>query len=229
MISAPVISLMFILGTSSVLAFVGGRPINVIGPIPQTMRIAFGDSGVAAWVAQFAIFLVMTRAIASSSLIFTGLTRLPMTAGWDHLVPGWFARLDPRRRTPVNSILFVAVLVMAMILLSMLGVREQEASQVLSMAGITHYGIAYAALFLLPLIGSRALRHRLPAWVKVAAAAGLLSSVISVGIAVYPIVDVVSQGEYAAKICGVVAVSNMTGVLIYRLGQRRSAAGRSAL
>jgi amino acid transporter len=229
MISAPVISLMFILGTSSVLAFVGGRPINVIGPIPQTMRIAFGDSGVAAWVAQFAIFLVMTRAIASSSLIFTGLTRLPMTAGWDHLVPGWFARLDPRRRTPVNSILFVAVLVMAMILLSMLGVREQEASQVLSMAGITHYGIAYAALFLLPLIGSRGLRRRLPAWVKVAAAAGLLSSVISVGIAVYPIVDVVSHGEYAAKICVVVAVSNMTGVLIYRLGQRRSAAGRAAL
>jgi amino acid transporter len=229
MISAPVISLMFILGTSSVLAFVGGRPINVIGPIPQTMRIAFGDSGMAAGVAQFAIFLVMTRAIASSSLIFTGLTRLPMTAGWDHLVPGWFARLDPRRRTPVNSILFVAVLVMLMILLSMLGVREQEASQVLSMAGITHYGIAYAALFLLPLIGSRGLRRRLPAWVKVAAAAGLLSSVISVGIAVYPIVDVVSHGEYAAKICVVVAVSNMTGVLIYRLGQRRSAAGRAAL
>ena len=47
MISAPVICLMFILGTSSVLAFVGGQPINVIGPIPQTMRAAFGSTGVA--------------------------------------------------------------------------------------------------------------------------------------------------------------------------------------
>ena len=56
----------------------------------------------------FAIFLLIARAIASSSLIFTGLTRLPMTASWDHLVPGWFSRLDARRRTPVNSILFVA-------------------------------------------------------------------------------------------------------------------------
>ena len=43
MFSAPVICLMFILGTSSVLAFIGGQPINVIGPIPQTFRLAFGD------------------------------------------------------------------------------------------------------------------------------------------------------------------------------------------
>ncbi|HEV2962238.1 MAG TPA: APC family permease, partial [Candidatus Angelobacter sp.] len=41
-ISAPIIALMFILGTSSVLTFVGDQPINVIGPIPQTMRLAFG-------------------------------------------------------------------------------------------------------------------------------------------------------------------------------------------
>ncbi len=83
-ISAPIIALMFILGTSSVLTFVGDRPINVIGPIPQTMRLAFGDAG---WVAPLAISLLMMRAVASASLIFTGITRLPMTAGWDNLVP----------------------------------------------------------------------------------------------------------------------------------------------
>ena len=44
MISAPVIALMFILGTSSVLTFVGNRPINLIGPIPQTFRLAFGTT-----------------------------------------------------------------------------------------------------------------------------------------------------------------------------------------
>src|SRR5215471_10402695 len=41
-ISAPIIALMFILGTSTVLTFVGSQPINVIGPIPQTMRSALG-------------------------------------------------------------------------------------------------------------------------------------------------------------------------------------------
>ncbi len=67
--SAPVIALMFILGTSSVLAFVGKQPINLIGPIPQTFRIAFGVSGLGGRVAPFAIFLVLSRAVAAASLI----------------------------------------------------------------------------------------------------------------------------------------------------------------
>lgn len=217
-ISAPIIALMFILGTSSVLTFIGDQQINVIGPIPQTMRLAFGA---VSWVAPVAIFLLILRAVASASLIFTGLTRLPMTAGWDSLLPHWFARLHPRRQTPVNSILFVAVLVMALILLSMVGAREQEAYQLLAAASIALYAITYIALFALPLLGSQALRSVLPGWVKLAALAGLLSSVVSLVIAVYPIVDVASRGAYAAKICAVVVVANLAGVLVYRAGQRR--------
>jgi len=216
--SAPVICLMFILGTSSVLAFVGNQPINIIGPIPQTFRLAFGATGGAAWVAPFAIFLLIARAIASSSLIFTGLTRLPMTAGWDNLVPAWFVRLHPRHRTPVNSILFVAAVVMVLILLSMLGVHEQEANQLLGNTSIVHYAIAYVALFALPLVGG--LRARVPAWLKVASVAGLGSSLITLVIAVYPIVDVVSRRSYALKICGAVVLANIVGVVIYRAGNR---------
>jgi amino acid transporter len=144
-----------------------------------------------------------------------------MTAGWDNLVPAWFARLDPRRRTPVNSILFVSAVVMVLILLSMLGVREQEASQLLANASIVHYAIAYCALFLLPLVGT--LRSGVPAWLRVAAACGLFSSAVSMLIAVYPIVDVVSRQSYAAKITAVVLLANMAGVLIYRAGRRRRA------
>jgi amino acid transporter len=219
-ISAPIISLMFILGTSVVLAFIGGQPINVIGPIPQTMRAAMGTTGRAGFAAPFAIFLLVARAIASSSLIFTGLTRLPMTAGWDNLVPSWFSQLHPRWRTPRNSILFVAVLVMSLILLSMLGVREQEASQTLLVASDVHYAITYVALFLIPLVGFGVLRTRLPLWLKIASSAGLLTSLISLFIAVYPIVDVVSRDAYATKICAVVVISNMIGIMIYRWGRR---------
>ena len=218
LLSAPVICLMFVLGTSSVLAFVGNQPINVIGPIPQTFRLAFGNSGPAAAIAPFAIFMLISRAIASSSLIFTGLTRLPMAASWDHLAPEWFSRLHPRYRTPVNSILFVAAVIMFLILLSMLGVREQEASQLLAGASVAHYALAYVALFALPLIG--ALRLQVPAWLRGAAAAGLFASLVSLFIAVYPIVDVVSREAYAAKIASVVLVTNAAGVLLYRAGQR---------
>ena len=221
-ISAPVIALMFILGTSSVLTFNGGRSIDLIGPIPQTFRLAFGNTGPAASLAPLAILLLMARSIASASLLFTGLTRLPMTAGWDNLLPRWFTRLHPRWRTPVHSILFVAILVIAFTLLSMLGVREQEANQLLANASIVHYAIAYVALFALPFLGNRMLREKLPAWLKVASMAGFASSLVAIFISVYPIVDVVSRGAYAAKIGGTVILSNVIGVLIYRFGRGAS-------
>jgi cytochrome bd-type quinol oxidase subunit 2 len=122
----------------------------------------------------------------------------------------------------VNSILFVTALVMALILLSMMGVREQEASQLLGAASIALYAITYVVLFALPLLGNRALRSALPLWVKVTAVGGMVSSLISLVIAVYPIVDVTSRGAYAVKICLVVVVSNLAGVMIYRAGQRRA-------
>jgi amino acid transporter len=192
------------------------------------MRLAFGA---ASWVAPIAISLLMMRAVASASLIFTGLTRLPMTAGWDNLVPSWFARLHPQRRTPVNSILFVTVLVMLLIFFSMLGVREQEASQLLAGASIALYAITYVALFALPLLGRRTLRSALPLWVKILSLVGLISSVVSLGIMVYPIIDVADPGMYAAKICAVVVVTNVLGVAIYKAGRKPTTealrAGRS--
>ena len=64
------------------------------------------------------------------------------------------------------------------------------------------------------------LRARLPGWLKVASGGGLLSSLVALAISVYPIVDVVSRAAFAGKICAVVAVSNMAGFLIYRMGKR---------
>ena len=215
-ISAPIIALMFILGTSSVLAFAGSRPINLIGPIPQTFRLALGSSGTGETLARFGILLAIGRAVANASLIFTGLTRLPMTAGWDHFLPDWFTALHPRWKTPVNSILFVTALVLGMLVLSMLGVREQETMQLLQNASTVHYGICYLALFALPLFGVAPFQKTLPLWSKIVAGAGFTATSVAVCIAVYPIINVSSHVTYAAKIAGTVLVSNCMGLLIYK-------------
>ena len=47
MISAPIIALMFILGTGSVLAFVAPDKVDLIAPIPQVLSRGFGSHG---WV-----------------------------------------------------------------------------------------------------------------------------------------------------------------------------------
>ncbi len=222
MVSAPIIMLMFVLGTSSVLAFVGDKPIDLIGPIPQTLRLALGPNS---WFAPLSIFMLATRTVAAGSLLITGLTRLPMTAGWDHLAPQWFTKLHPRWGTPVNSILVVGAVIALLMMLSMFGVHEQEAYQVLSNASTVHYGVAYVMIFALPLFGSRKLRARLPRWLAPVAAVGLLSSAIAVLIAVHPIVDVVSRSAYALKIGGTVLLTNIAGIWLYR---RSVAIGTSA-
>jgi amino acid transporter len=217
MLSAPVIALMFILGTSTVLAFVGNQPIDLIGPIPQTLRLAFGANS---WVAPLSIFMIAARTVAAGSLLFTGLTRLPMTAGWDHLAPQWFTKLHPRWGTPVNSILLVGGLIALLMVLSMLGVHEQEAYQVLSNASTVHYGVAYVLIFAIPLFGQRALRNRLPGWLRPVAAAGMFASIVAILIAVHPIVDVVSRWAYGLKIGGTVLLTNVVGIWIYKRSRR---------
>ena len=94
----------------------------------------------------------------------------------------------------------------------------------LTNASIVHYAVAYIALFALPLFGARTLREKLPGWLKAVSSAGMAASVVSLLIAVYPVVEVVSRESYAGKITAVMVISNMVGVLIYRAGTRSDAA-----
>jgi amino acid transporter len=218
--ASPIICAMFIAGTSSVVAFSHGH-IDFIAPIPQTLRLALGNSGLANLIAMAAILLVQFRLIAASSFIFTGVTRLPMAAGWDHLIPEWFTRLHPRYRTPVNSVVFTCVLVLLLLFLANVGVHAQEAFQVLTNAAITHYEIAYLAMFAIPLIGARALRARLPRWIRWTSLTGLCATLFSFLISAFPFVDVVDPRAYAAKILGTTLISNIIGYTFYRIRNRR--------
>ena len=84
---------MFILRTSSVLAFIGDNEIDLIGPVPQTLRLGLHSFQIAGAIASIAILPMTVRSISSLSIHFTGGSRLPMVAGWDQLLPGWFSRL----------------------------------------------------------------------------------------------------------------------------------------
>jgi amino acid transporter len=219
-IASPIICLMFILGTGSVVAFASPGHIDFIAPIPQTMRIALGNSGVGNLIAITAILLVQLRLLGAASFLFTGVTRLPMAVGWDGLLPVWFTRLHPRWRTPVNSILCLAVLVMLLMVLASVGVHAQEAFQVLSNASLTHYELMYMAMFAIPMAGASSLRKSLPGWLKWVSLAGFCASLFSLLMSVFPFVDVVNPLGYAAKIAGTVVVSNAVAVAFYRLRNR---------
>ena len=227
LIASPVIALMFILGTSSVLAFIGDNPIDLIGPVPQTLRLGLRSFPIAGAIASIGILLMTTRTIASTSVHVTGSSRLPMVAGWDHLLPSWFSRLHPRYRTPINSIIFVGAITLVIAISSQIGAGIQEAFQLVDNAANVFYGIVYFTLFAIPIFGTSAIRSGAPIWLRIAAICGAAVSLSAIFFTVYPIIDVPSTLSFAAKIITVTVIANTIGVAIFALGQKRRRAAVS--
>ena len=219
MISAPIIALMFILGTGSVLAFVSPDKVDLIGPIPQVLSLGFSSFGWVSLLVSFTIFGVAARQIALMSIYFAGNTRLPMVAGWDNLLPAWFARLHKRHRTPVNSILFVGLITLSFSLASLIGVPEQEAFQLQDNAATTFYALIYMVLFAIPLVAVKRFGVKAPLWLKIAAVSGFVVSVMAGFFTLIPITHVDSRLLFAVKIMIVVVAANAIGVALYRLRQ----------
>ena len=220
-IASPIIALMFILGTSSVLAFVPRDRVDLIGPIPQVLSIGFRSLGWVGAIGSIAILGITVRSIALMSIYFAGNTRLPMVAGWDRLLPEWFSRLHPRYKTPFNSILFVGLVTMVLAVLSLTGVHAQEAFQLIDNAGGVFYALTYLVLFAIPLFGMKALGVRAPWWLKIACASGFLVTLVYIRFAIVPITEVGSAFLFALKIVATVLVANAIGVTIYALGKKR--------
>src|SRR5882724_12056615 len=222
LISAPIIALMFILGTASVLAFVTPDQVDLIGPIPQVLSRGFSSFGWVSILVSLTIFGVAARQIALMSIYFAGNTRLPMVAGWDDLLPAWFTRLHKRYKTPVNSILFVGMVTLAFSLASLIGVKEQEAFQIQDNAATVFYALMYMVLFAIPLVAIRRFGVRTPLWLKIASASGFVVSVIAGFYTMIPITRVDSPGMFAAKILVVVVIANAIGIMLFVLGRKRA-------
>jgi len=223
LIATPLIALMFILGTATVLAFVPRDEIDLVSPIPQTLVAGTRGLGVAAYIAPALIVLLLLRQLGAVNMLFAGNTRLPMVAGWDGLLPAWFTRLHPEARTPVNSIVVVGLVTLALTLASLIGTGTQEAFQLLENAGGILYAMAYVALFAIPLFGARRFGWSPPLWLRAAAASGLAVSLLYSVLSIFPIIDVPSWRIFAAKVASVVIGANLLGAGLYAVARRRTA------
>ena len=214
-LAAPIISVMFILGTSSVLALVPIDRIDLIAPIPQVLSVGFHALGSAARVAPLTILVLLLIRVAQASVMFAGNTRLPMVAGWDGLLPPWFTRLHPRYKTPVNSILFVGVVTLGFSVAGLVGVGKQEAFQLLWNSSAIFYALTYLVMFAIPLVGLRGRAAPAPLWLRACALSGLLMTLLFVALSIVPIVQVESRVLFAAKISALIVVTNIIGLAVF--------------
>ncbi len=219
--TAPIIALLYILGTSGILAFVSPDAVDVIGPIPQALSRGFAVFGLAAPIVSIAILLLLLNYLCCYTLYFSGNTRLPLVAGWDHLLPQWFTQLHPKYRTPVNSILFMGGVALAASIAVLIGTGSQESFVLLQIWAWTFYGLAYLAKFAIPLFSAKEKGLRPGSWLRLGAASGFLVTLLFVVLAVQPVIPVASKLGYSLKVAGFVVGANFLGWMIYRAGQQR--------
>ena len=218
LLTAPVIALTYILTTSAIRAFMPSGGEDVVAPIAQAFSRggaqAFGLAGV---ILPLAIGILFFYYLATFCIFFGVCTRLPMVAGWDHLLPQWFSKLHPKYKTPTNSILALGVATLLFGLGASIGVKEDEAVQTLLTCSFTFYALAYMALFAIPLFSAKSKGLRPSGWVRAASLSGLLATLLFIVLSVVPIIHIGSRAGYSVKIVAVVLGANLAALGYYRV------------
>jgi glutamate:GABA antiporter len=230
-IAAPIIALMYILMTGSILTYTLADHVDLVNPIAQVIAAAFGGAGATGGIdwglalARAAILALTLALIAQAAVYIAETSRLPMVAAWDHLLPAWFTRLHPRYRTPTRSLAVIALMAVLFSFLASSDAGAGEAYQLLVTSAFVCYGVNYLLMFAVPLfVGTRfSMRPDLKptALLRAACICGASVTVLSMIFNLVPIVDVARPWVFALKVGGTVVGINLIATAIYWRGSRR--------
>ena len=221
LIAAPIIAVLYILGTSAILAYIPSSQVNLIGPVPQALSMGLQTFGLGSVLAPVTILLLLANVLATANFTFSASSRLPMVAGWDNLLPKWFTRLHPEHKTPTNSIFFIASVTLFASVLVLIGVNEEEAFSLIQIWAFTLYGLAYLVMFAIPLVGSRRRGIRPPIRLMLLAGSGFIVTLLFVVLSIFPVIDVPDPASYAWKTVAVVVVANILGAILYAVRKQK--------
>jgi amino acid transporter len=221
LIAAPLVTAIFTLGTSCILVFAAPESLDLVSPVAQNLSLGARALGLAGPVVPLAMMLMLLSRFGTATFVLNMVSRLPMVAGWDHLLPAWFTRLHRKYRTPVGSVLFVGAMILLFAIAANLGVGSQEAYQLLNNGAGICYALTYLVMFAIPLMAPG---EKPSLFVRAAAASGFVMTLLYVVLSVLPIIDVPKPGVFALKIASVILGSNAIGALLFwRAKARRKA------
>ena len=150
-IAAPLIALIYICGTGSMLWLVPRGEINIVAGPLQAISNGMLNPGSGGWGIVPAVALLLTLArIGGLGAWLTGSARVAFVVGLDRYFPPAFARLHPRWRTPYIAILVQALIATFFLLLSVpgKGTTVERAFLILIDMSLLIYFIPYLYLFL---------------------------------------------------------------------------------
>ncbi len=157
-ISAPLIAIIYILGTGSVLWTVPNEQINVVSGFLQTIEIGMRQIGANLWwVAPICAALYTLGSLGGVGAWLIGPARVALSIGLDRYFPPAFGAIHPRWKTPYVAILAQTVLATLFLLITQIG-KETGVGQVyliLLSAQLIIYYVTYIYLFIVFLIHRR--------------------------------------------------------------------------
>ena len=205
------------------LAYTRPADVDLAAAVPQVMEVGLGTAG---WrgLLSLAGSCAFNLSYLATIIVYVGLVaRLPMVAGWDGLLPGWWSELHPKFKTPTKAIAAVALSIALLGALGLWGAGNQEAVQVSVGAAFGSFSITYILIFGMILFGFRSGAIRAGAWLRLGALAAFVVALCNLLFEVVPLGDVANARWFAIKVAGAICALNALGAFLYWRGAQRAA------
>ena len=157
-ISAPLIAVVYVIGTAAVLWWLPNKDVNVVSGFLEAIKTGADHvSPTLIWVAPLCAALYSIGNIGSVGAWLIGPARVAFVIGLDRYFPKSFGAVHPRWHTPYVAILVQATLATIFLLLSVLGkgTNVEDVYLILLDTQILIYFIPYLYLFIVFLIHRR--------------------------------------------------------------------------
>ena len=225
-ISAPLIAVVYVLGTAAVLWQLPNKDVNVVSGFLQAIKAGADNiSPMLWWVAPLCAALYSIGNLGSMGAWLIGPARVAFVIGLDHYFPKAFGAVHPRWHTPYVAILVQAMLATIFLLLSVLGkgTKVEDVYLILLDTQILIYFIPYLYLFIVFFIHRRRSAHSgevmlvpggpIGAWFT--ALSGIVVTLFAMIIATIPPPDMGNSLLFRLKVIGGALGFILVGGLIY--------------
>jgi amino acid transporter len=227
MIAGAIITLIYVLGTWSLLVVLPQDSIDILSGVGAAIAAAQERMGLG-WLAAGSALLIALGGLGQVSAWLAGASRMPFVAGIDRYLPPVFGRVHPRHGSPHVAILATGGISSLLILVGFVGVSVEEAYLFLVDFTIVVYFIPYLYLFASlmrlgppPKEGSAGViavpGGRLGN--LLAGLVGFLTTAVAIAFS-FKAPEGANPAAFAGKILGGCALLLFAGWLLYRRGRR---------
>jgi amino acid transporter len=221
--SAPLIALIYVLGTASILWTVPASEVNPLFGVLQALSRAEGRLGITGLTTIGAVLVTLT-CLGSVGAWLEAVARIPFVAGLDHYLPPAFGRLHPRFGSPHVALLTQAWVTVFFVFLGQAGTTVKGAYEVLVSMTLLVTFIPFLFVFAsaIKLMGRSSGGLLGPGLVVPLALLGLATTVAGIVLAVIPPPEEPQKALAVAKVVGGTLFLIVAGAVVYWRGRRAS-------